>query len=138
MSDDLSCPSSRAKKGSSLLGVRQEDGTIAILPSPLPVDEVFLENADKVGVPAEQRFRFTNKCIEGGCKQWDGKKCGVADRVMEFIHRIPESSELPKCAIRSHCRWYSQEGEKACKLCPYIITEITEEEIDAEKEKLSH
>ena len=125
----IMCPSSRAKEGSEILGIRQDDGTIAILPQPLPIDKDVLANLQQSPVPAEQRFRFTNKCIENGCKQWNGKACGVADRVLEFLDEIPQSTTLPSCAIRPQCRWFLQSGSDACKICPYILTEITEEEI---------
>ena len=124
----IACPSARAKPGSELLGIRQEDGTIAILPQPLPVDGAFMEIAHRSPTPPEQRFRFTNKCIERGCKQWDGKGCGIAKRVTEFLNKIPSTAELPACNIRPRCRWFVQEGPDACRICPYIITEITEEE----------
>jgi hypothetical protein len=29
---------------------------------------------------------------------------------------------LPPCTIRNNCRWFSQEGEAACKRCPEITT----------------
>jgi hypothetical protein len=80
----IMCPSSKAQPGAQLLGVRQDDGTVAILPQPLRIDEAFVETANAVA-PAEQRFRFTNKCVESGCMQWTGTRCGVADKVLSAI-----------------------------------------------------
>jgi hypothetical protein len=79
------CPSSRAKPGSELIGVRQDDGTIAILPQPLPVDESFLHIAAGHALAPEQRFRFTNKCVESGCSQWTGSRCGVIDQALTMM-----------------------------------------------------
>ena len=124
-----SCPSSRAKPGSSLLGIRGEDGTVHILPKPLPVDEDFMKAVHQDPVPAEQRFRFVNKCIEGGCKQWNGHGCGIADRIVHFLDKVPVV-HLPECDVRPTCRWFAQHQENACKVCTYIITEITEEEVE--------
>lgn len=123
----IMCPSSKAQLGAQLLGVRQEDGTVAILPQPLRIDESFLEKANEPS-HAEQRFRFTNKCIESGCTQWNGERCGVADRVLSLLDHLPIKQELITCAIRPQCRWFLQSGKEACQACPFVITETTEEE----------
>lgn len=127
--DSITCPSARAKPGSELLGVRQADGSVAILPQPLPVDEAFVAKANAVGTPPEQRFRFANKCVESGCQQWNGTGCSVANRVSEFLDKVPALTELPSCGIRHRCRWFLQKGKPACQICPYVLTEITEEEV---------
>jgi hypothetical protein len=112
-----------------LIGVRQEDGTLSILPQPLPVDEAFVAKANAHPLPPEQRFRFTNKCIEGACKQWTGTGCGVAARAMAALDRLPANALLPDCGIRHECRWYSEQGRDACRICPFVLTEITEAEV---------
>jgi hypothetical protein len=133
--DKIMCPSSRAKAGAGLLGVRQEGGTVAILPKPLPVDSHFIEMASQGGKP-EERFRFTNKCIENGCRQWDGKSCGIAEQIVSHLDKIKPVTDLPECAIRPRCRWHLQSGDDACRICIYVVTEITEEEIETHKEGL--
>ena len=122
------CPSSRCKEGSQLLGVRQ-NGIIAMLPYPLEIDENFIQKANEVA-PAEQQFRFVNKCVEGGCKQWTGSRCGVVDKMLTFMDKATLSHGLFPCSIRKQCRWYLQTGAEACKICPSVITEISQEEID--------
>jgi len=128
-SDSLLCPSSRAKPGALLLGVRQKEGTISILPQALPVDEHFLQDVHQDPTPPEQRFRFSNKCVESGCEQWTGKSCGVIERVIEFLDQVPVQEALPACSIRPKCRWYEQQKGEACRICPYVLTEITQEEL---------
>lgn len=128
-SDKIVCPSAKGKTGSSLLGVRQ-NGVISILPKPLQIDDRFIEEANQ-GAPAEQNFRFVNKCVEAGCKQWTGKRCGVIDKMVGFLDKVEAKEELPPCSIRQQCRWHIQVGASACKICPYVITEISQEEIDA-------
>ncbi len=123
------CPSSKAKPGAQLLGVRQRDGTVAILPQALPVDEHFMHVVRKDPTPPEQRFRFSNKCVENGCEQWTGKNCGVIERVVEFLDAVPNKETLPVCSIRPRCRWYKQRSAEACRICPYVLTEITTEEL---------
>ncbi len=128
--DSIMCPSSQGKAGALLLGVRQNDGKVAILPEPLPVDEQFIAIARQQEIPARQRFRFTNKCCESGCGQWTGKGCGVVESVIQYADRLPEiTGELPACGIRSRCRWFMQREADACRICPYILYEVPEEVI---------
>ena len=125
--DRILCPSSRAKPGARLIGVRQDNGAVAILPQPLHIDEHFIEIANRSS-PAEQKFRFTHKCVESGCTQWTGSRCGVADNVLALAEGMQLQEGIPSCGIRHQCRWYNQNGENACKVCPLVITETTEEE----------
>lgn len=125
------CPSHRCKPGSQLLGVRQDDGTVAILPQPLPVTEEFISIVSRHETPPEQRFRFTNKCVESGCRQWTDRGCGVVEKMVDYLDKIQPLASLPPCAIRPSCRWFSQRGGDACALCSYVITEITEDEVAA-------
>jgi|SRR5579863_1429749 len=124
------CPSARCKEGAELIGVRQDDGTVAILPLALPVDRSFIENAKVVEEDPEQRFRFAGKCVECGCRQWTGKSCRIADEMVQHLSDIAVANDLPSCSIRPRCRWYMQSGPDACKICPYVITKITQEEAD--------
>lgn len=123
------CPSSKAQKGAQLLGVLQEDGTMAILPQPLRIDDAFLEVAARAE-PAEQSFRFTNKCVESGCAQWTGSRCGVSDQIVSVLAEVMLREDLPDCGIRAACRWYRQNGEDACRICPLVITHTTEADWD--------
>jgi len=123
------CPAFKGSEGAQLLGIRQDDGTIAILPQALPVDNAFLQKASQNGKPEEQ-FRFTGRCIEGGCQQWTGKRCGVADRVLDFIEQIETTYTLQPCPIRPSCRWYLQNKADACRICTYVVTEISAIEIE--------
>ncbi|MCC6722949.1 MAG: hypothetical protein IT258_00465, partial [Saprospiraceae bacterium] len=100
-------------------------GTVAILPQPLQIDEAFIATANEIS-PAEQRFRFTNKCVESGCTQWTGSKCGVAEKVLSVLELLPVKEEVVACAIRPQCRWHRQEGPIACRACPFVITDTTE------------
>ena len=121
------CPSSRCKPGAELIGVRQDDGTVAILPQPLPVDQDFVDIVSQNVLAPEQRFRFSNKCVEGGCSQWTGSRCGVVDQALTMLESV--AAGLPECSIRPSCRWFQQSGKDACTVCPYIITHATEKDL---------
>lgn len=119
----LLCPSHRST-GARLLGVRQHDGTISMLPAPLLINEEDFANTP------ERSFRFVSDCSHNGCTQWTGKDCGIASRIVQFLNEIQPADTIPVCSIRNRCRWHHQQGYEACRICPYIITDITTEELD--------
>ena len=120
-----SCPSSTCEDGAILLGVVNEDGTVGYISTPVTIDEDFVKEASLHGNP-ENNFRFSNACVEAGCRQWQTGKCGVIKNIMESNAEVDLEPRLPDCSIRSSCRWYYQEGPKACSFCPYIITNMLE------------
>jgi len=69
---------------------------------------------------AEERFRFSGKCIQHGCHQWENGKCGLIEKVIQ-LHQNPASNSPQNCAIRNSCRWYSQEKELACANCSEVF-----------------
>src|SRR6516225_10276000 len=41
----------------------------------------------------------------------------------KIVHlRSEVTSELPPCAVRPQCRWWTQEGQGACLRCPQVVT----------------
>ena len=122
-SENKLCPSSTAHEGAVLLGVVQGDHTVALLNAGLLADASFIAKVEEEGHP-EKRFRFADKCVKSGCKQWTGTKCGVIKELAEYNpHLDGMDHSIPECIIRHRCRWFSQEGNKACMICPYVITD---------------
>jgi len=120
------CPSSKCRDGSLLLGIVKEDGHVDMLKQAIPITEDFVNTAMQ-GRLAETRFRFAGTCAKNGCRQWTGSRCGIVDKMLNHIQdAIPVMDELPACSIRPQCRWYNQNGADACKLCPWVITEVSE------------
>jgi hypothetical protein len=119
MKDDFLCPSAPLYAGSRLLGVVTGNSQVDILSDPIEIDEVFVEAAN-TGKVAEQKFRFVNKCLKGGCQQWSDNSCGVIKRVLDAIEENVTKGEIPDCSIRSNCRWFSQESYNACKVCTTV------------------
>jgi hypothetical protein len=68
-----------------------------------------------------QVFRAAVACAEHHCKHFDGANCQLATRIAAMLN--PVVSALPRCAIRSTCRWFHQEGRDACLRCPQVTTE---------------
>ena len=119
------CPSGKCQEGSLLLGIVEADGRVGFLGEPLRVDEDFVVKA-KEGRAPERRFRFSSRCLETGCRQWTGSRCGVIDGVMAEAGPQETGVGLPACGIRPQCRWFRQSGAEACGVCPFVITDTTE------------
>jgi hypothetical protein len=113
------CPSARAEAGNLLYG-RVRDGHVERMGTALPVDQAFIDHVAANG-PAEQRFRFAGRCIEGGCGQWENGGCSVIERVLQG--RAAAAEGLPRCFIRASCRWFAQRGGAACAVCPEVVTD---------------
>jgi len=117
------CPSATCSTGATLIGIVQADHSVVLLNTPLVVNEEFVQKANESGEP-ERRFRFADKCVKSGCKQWTGKSCGIMNELAEANPSVKAGDEeLPTCIIRRTCRWYSQEGGKACKICLFVVTQ---------------
>ncbi len=98
------------------------DGRVAYARNRVVIDEDFVAVA-KQGDAAEKRFRFSSLCVEKGCAQWDGSKCGVIEKLLDLAPDLGDV--LPECSIREECRWFEQRGAEACRVCPYVITDST-------------
>jgi hypothetical protein len=120
------CPSYTCKDGSILLGVVMRDGRVAFSADRIIVNQEFVDIA-REGRSPEKRFRFGGQCIQSGCKQWTGNRCGVIDSVIEEEKGRLDYSNLPECSIRPECRWFDQRGAEACAICPEVITDLLEE-----------
>lgn len=122
------CPSYVGKVGAQLFGVVNKDGKVQFI-TPLTVTEEFIQQNDNL----EQRFRFTGKCVEKGCAQWnnEGSKCSLSQKVQDLD--TIKNTELSFCPIRSQCRWFSQDGKDACFSCNEITRNMEELLLNFEK-----
>lgn len=129
--DAARCPSSECRPGALLLGIVLPDGRVAFAHDKIVIDEEFIRTA-RQGRPPEKRFRFSTACAQGACRQWDGGGCSLIDRLVDHFGQHPElleesesdeGFELPYCSIRDECRWYRQHGDRACRICPEVVTD---------------
>jgi hypothetical protein len=130
-STERMCPSARCEEGAILLGIVGKDGVVGYVRPQMKVDAEFVRRA-REGRKPEKRFRFSQPCIESGCQQWTGNRCGVIDRVLPAAQEAgaidTSSNALPRCTIRPRCRWFAQVGRRACAVCPLVATERGPEE----------
>lgn len=135
------CPSSACGEGALLLGVMTSAGKLAYLNPPVPVDAEFAAREAERGSP-ERRYRFAGPCLEGGCPQWTGRGCAIADMAAGPVNLgLPASPRrLPACSIRHSCRWYFQRGPAACAVCPLIVADMggTETYLSVQAEAYAH
>lgn len=115
------CPSARPERpGAVVFGVRTsatDDVRIGYLDHAVPASGELLGLAGPVD-PLEV-FRFGAPCVESGCAHFAEGRCGLATRIS---NELPVVSVAPACALRSHCRWWAQEGSAACQRCPAVVT----------------
>lgn len=124
-SDDsapLLCPSSQADWPNAVaIGVVGGTATKPIvhyLEDPVIVSDELLTLAEPVR-PTEV-FRFAAPCIDNHCRHFGEQRCQLASKIVTMLPA--EINELPRCHIRSHCRWFNQEGRDACARCPLVAT----------------
>jgi hypothetical protein len=127
------CPSARCEPEAILLGVVTPDGRVGYLRPELRVDAEFVAVAQTAREP-EKRFRFAQPCVEGRCAHWTGSRCGVIQNVLdsgEGRAAAGESRPLPRCSIRPRCRWFAEQGTRACMVCPLVVTEPAGDHVGA-------
>jgi hypothetical protein len=126
--EGLACPSAPADEGATLLGIVGPSGEIGYVSPLIQIDETFL-NAAAGGRPLEERFRFSQPCVEAKCGFWNGSGCNVIEHVLEQESPAPASSALriPRCSIRPNCRWFHQRGLAACRACRFVVTKVSQD-----------
>lgn len=116
------CPSGRPEAGEAVVfgvvGGSVAAPQVGYLTEPMPVNEDILALSDSVE-PTEI-FRIASTCVGYGCKHFNGH-CSLAMQIVEQLPPVVEA--LPACQIRSHCRWWQQEGKAACQRCPQVVTD---------------
>lgn len=73
-------------------------------------------------------YRATMPCVTKGCGNWDGQKCTVPDQMRYYLSPLTDIEDFRNCPIQKGCRWFAQEGESACRICPLIKTRVFEPE----------
>lgn len=70
-------------------------------------------------------FRFSGKCENGRCAQFDGGRCGLGARIAAQLPAVVDA--LPSCRIRASCRWFAEQGGDICLRCPQVVTLVPPE-----------
>jgi hypothetical protein len=119
--DDILCPNALPVVGGLIIGIINEQDEVTLLPQPEVIDKEFYDTVLK-NTGLNVQFRFSKPCIKGKCGHWTGDSCDVPGRVMQRVEeQLIAQGKIPECEIRAHCRWYTQEGANACKICPIVV-----------------
>ena len=126
MKDQKTCPSSICIPGAYMLSVVDNSEEVIFNTVEVKIDkDMAQELHDEFGEP-EKHFRFSNTCVESGCKQWKNGQCSVINLIIKTNEHQNIPEDLPDCLIRNTCRWFFQRGAEACKYCKYIVTDSLE------------
>lgn len=109
------CPAAAPTEDALLFGMLDRWGQVTYSKVAIPVGKKLLMELPS---GAEREFRFASACARSACAYWsDG--CGLSSRLSQFqAFRLDgEDGYLPACSIRSHCRWFLQDGESMCACC---------------------
>jgi hypothetical protein len=73
-----------------------------------------------IGAGATMVFRVAATCETSACVHYSGSCCTLAARCDEQLEAVV--AMLPRCAIRSRCRWFAERGSSICHRCPQVVT----------------
>lgn len=125
------CPSGSPHAPESVvLGVRSGDnGEVAYLAEPVPASEVL--GAIPEGIEPTRVLRFASHCVSA-CGHRQGNDCTLVQRVLAVPAPHEETRSVPRCHLRSQCKWWTQSGVDACHRCPAIATtRLADDELGA-------
>ncbi len=121
----LFCPSAQPGLNQSLiLGIvdkRGDESQVTLLSRPVKVSVGTMSAFFGSTTRPTEVFRFAAPCEKGGCRNWSGSHCRVAEQLVQILPAI--SAGLPECSLRPMCRWFQQEGRSACERCPQVLTD---------------
>src|ERR1051326_5484901 len=118
------CPSAQpGLNGSLMFGVVEDhpDGRrVSYLDHPARVTDGTIFALASSSVKPTEFLRFAAPCAQGGCHNWSGSKCSVAERLVQILPA--KMNELQTCMLRPRCRWFREQGEAACVRCLHVVT----------------
>ncbi len=71
-------------------------------------------------VDAAEVLRLAGPCAERRCAHHVDDRCSLGERAVSMLPVVVQRA--PRCSIRSHCRWFGEQGVEACLRCPAIVT----------------
>ncbi|MFT3858643.1 MAG: nitrogen fixation protein [Aquabacterium sp.] len=118
------CPSApHTEQGAhvfAVVGGTLEEPSVSYLDKPLPMSPALVEMAGPVA--PEEIFRISAPCAGERCGHFNSEhhSCRLATRTVALTPVMV--TKPPRCAIRSQCVWWGQEGVSACLRCPQVVT----------------
>jgi len=121
------CPSSTAAHATVFLGMITSGARVAYVTPNVPITPETVDVLVDDGGTLESQYRFAGGCVTHACGYWTGGHCGLGAEVAAQSPRVlaedPALARLPRCGIRSRCRWFAEQGTAACHVCPLVVTD---------------
>ena len=114
MRNPLFCPSTNLSESTHVLGVRRPDGRVQFFSDLLPLPEVARDQY--VFEDLRHQVRLTGRCIQNACSYWNGH-CTLGQSLVE----LSMERAVADCAIKSNCRWFSENGPQVCSVCEFVM-----------------
>jgi hypothetical protein len=116
------CPSAPAGADGAVVfgvvgGTVDEPRTAYLAAAVGPTPELLAATAP---VTPTEVLRIASPCAGAGCLQYDNGTCSIGRRLVDVA--TPVVASLPRCVIRSDCRWWREQGVAACLRCPGVVT----------------
>ena len=121
MAEIMDCPSAPlADPNARVFGVVQgvDAPRVHYLQSPIPVSDDLLKLNESLHLSVV--VRAAAPCAEDLCRHHSQGSCQLATRIVKDLPEV--SSAIPKCGLRSSCKWWSEQGVAACHRCPQVAT----------------
>jgi hypothetical protein len=120
--DDLLCPSASADAPDAMVigvvGGTVDSPHVRMLERPVPVSPAVLAATAPVG-PGEV-LRVAATCLKDRCRHFADDRCALGAKIVAAVPAVED--RLPRCTIRSRCRWFAERGPAACSRCPQVVT----------------
>lgn len=123
MADHRICPSATGQSpDAQIIGFIGADGVVGSIAPPIPLTD---EMRGALDARPERKFRLAGQCVESKCGNWENESCALIGRMRRQLDcHLPEAEatdKLQRCAIRSACVWWRQDGTQACRVCSFVI-----------------
>jgi hypothetical protein len=119
---DLTCPSARPDQdGAQVFGIvggSVVEPRVGYLETAVPATTELLATSSPV--TPEEVFRISGACAQDACVHFEGGGCSLGSRLVSL--GMPVVGKAPRCAVRSTCRWWAENGVSACLRCPAVVT----------------
>ena len=114
------CPSTALSESTHVLGIRGKDGLVKMLPVPLPLPDVALEELSREDL--RESVRLVGTCIQKECLHWNNH-CQLGREISVLANN--SNPEVVSCPISNKCRWRLENGDSVCRVCTHIMREIS-------------
>jgi hypothetical protein len=113
----LDCPSVPVQRGGMAIAIRHSHSEdFVFLDEPFSVTPGAL--SEDLAISVQLRLRVAGPCIREACVSWTERGCRWGRAVASIGG--DRTDAMVSCSIRPSCRWFAENGETACRVCPSL------------------